>query len=421
MQLKRIDTRSEAPYVPRRSRVTAADSDAVARTVSELIKDVVSRGNQALVELSARFDGHAPSSLEGAIDDAISLPAELAPVLRAAAANIRAYQTQIVHKTPESTGGIRDLGVRYTPVDRVGVYVPGGKAFYPSSLLMTVVPAQVAGVREIVVCSPARDGRLHPTLVALCAELGVDALYPVGGAQAIAAMAYGTETIRPVDMIVGPGNAYVAEAKRQVLGQVGIDAIAGPSEVLIIADASADARAVAVDMMSQAEHDPGSALLVTPSEDLAAAVEDYLGEELAQLERAEAIRRWLSEDSAIVLCPNLEAACEIANAEATEHLQLMTADDEGCLARIRHAGAIFVGPHSPVALGDYWAGPSHVLPTSGSARFFGPLSANSFLKASSVIRYAAAALLEDADAIAAFAEHEGLTAHARSIRVRQGS
>ena len=339
--------------------------------------------------------------------------------MRRAIGNIRAYQEHILLKSPAALArGGRQLGLRYTPLDRVAVYVPGGQALYPSTVLMTVVPAQVAGVKEVVMFSPPRGGDINPMVLALAAELGIEEVYRLGGAVAVAAAAFGTETIRPVDKIVGPGNAFVAEAKRQLFGRVGIDSIAGPSEVLIIADDSANAAWVAADMLAQAEHNPGSALLVTPSEDLADAVVRQVEEQLAQLERAAMIRPSLEKYSAVILVRDLDQACDTANRFATEHLQIMTTDDEGCLQQVRHAGAIFLGGHTPVPLGDYYAGPSHVLPTGGTARFFGPLSCNDFLKASSVVRYDAASLAQDAPDVGNFAEREGLTAHARTVKIR---
>jgi len=291
---------------------------------------------------------------------------------------------------------------------------------YPSTVLMTVVPAQVAGVREIVMVSPpTTGGDIAPMVLALAGELGISEVYRVGGAQAVAALAIGTRTLRAVQKIVGPGNAYVAEAKRQVFGRVGIDSIAGPSEVLIVADETARAEWVAADMLAQAEHDPGSAVLVTPSRKLAQDVAREIEAQLPELERAEAVRRGLERFSAIVVTPDLDAACELANEFATEHLQILTADDDAALAKIRNAGAIFVGPYTPVPLGDYYAGPSHVLPTGGTAKFFGPLSCNDFLKASSVVRYDAKSLAEDADDVIDFATREGLTAHARAVEKRK--
>jgi histidinol dehydrogenase len=283
---------------------------------------------------------------------------------------------------------------------------------------MTVVPAQVAGVKEIAMFSPPRGGELSLMALALAAELGVTEVYRLGGAVAVAAAGYGTQTIAPVAKIVGPGNAFVAEAKRQLFGRVGIDSIAGPSEVLIVADNSANPAWVAADMLAQAEHNPGSSLLVTDSLTLAQAVTVELERQLLTLERADITRPSLQAYSAIVVAKDLDHACDIANSFATEHLQIMTREDDRCLAKIRHAGAIFVGHHTPVPLGDYFAGPSHVLPTGGTAKFFGPLSCNDFLKASSTLRYDAASIALDAPHVDAFARREGLTAHARAATIR---
>jgi histidinol dehydrogenase len=318
--------------------------------------------------------------------------------------------------------GGRTLGARYTPIDSVCVYVPGGKAIYPSTVLMTVVPAQVAGVRRVVMVSPPTcDGDIHPMVLALAGELGVTEVYRVAGVAGLAALAIGTKACPQVDKIVGPGSAFIAEAKRQLMGRVGIDSIAGPSEVLIVADDSARADWVAADMLAQAEHDPGSAVLATPSRALAMAVAAALESQLAKLSRAEALRKAIDEYSAIVVVPDLDAACDVANDFATEHLQIVTKDDDATLKKIRHAGAIFLGPYTPVPLGDYYAGPSHVLPTGGTARFFSALSCNDFRKASSIVRYSAKALAEDAPSVAEFANIEGLTAHARAAEIRRGS
>lgn len=343
-------------------------------------------------------------------------------LMRRAIANIREYQEHIrVQAPPPLRRGGRELGVRYTPIDRVAVYVPGGRALYPSTVLMTVVPAQVAGVREVVMVSPATGGSIHPMALALAAELGIEEVYQLGGAVGIAAVAYGTESIRPVSKIVGPGNAFVAEAKRQLFGKVGIDSIAGPSEVFIIADERANPRWVAADLLAQAEHDPGSAVLATPSREFAEQVAREVEKQLESLARTEVTRPSLERYGAIIVTQSLNDACELANRFATEHLQLMTSNDKGCLERVRHAGAIFIGSHTPVPLGDYYAGPSHVLPTGGTAQFFGPLSCNDFLKASSFIHYDAASLAEDAPSVDDFATREGLTAHARAVTIRSES
>jgi histidinol dehydrogenase len=408
--------------------VASAEKQAVdvASIVSDILVQVRERGDRAAAELTSKLDRAAIAP------DAIRVPeAEIArahreadpeflALMRRVIANIRAYQEHIRHRDPEPlVRGGRKLGVRYTPIDRVGVYVPGGRALYPSTVLMTVVPAQVAGVREIAIASPPSGGRITDLALALAHELGVREVLQLGGAVAIAALAYGTESIRPAHKIVGPGNAFVAEAKRKLFGHVGIDSIAGPSEVVIVADDSARPDWVAADLLAQAEHDPGSAVLLTPSATLAEAVVQEVDAQLGGLSRAEATRAALERYSAAVVTENLDAACDLASEIAAEHLQIMTRDDARCLRRIRHAGAIFVGCHTPVPLGDYFAGPSHVLPTGGTAKFFGPLSVNDFLKASSLIEYDPAALAEDGASVEDFATREGLTAHAAAVRIRR--
>jgi histidinol dehydrogenase len=398
----------------------------VPAAVRQIIADVRARGDQAAIDWERKLDGVelTPQTLRvpaERIEQALTAARKrFLSLVRRAAANIRRYQNRIMLKTPRAIRrGGRELSVRYTPIDRVGVYVPGGRAAYPSSVIMTVVPAQVAGVREIAIASPpTADGDVNETVLATAGELGIREIYRLGGAVAIAAMACGTPSIRPVDKIVGPGNAFVAEAKRQVFGRVGIDSIAGPSEVLIIADDTADAEHLAADMLAQAEHDPGSAVLVTPSEKLARAVAEAIERQIPQLDRSAAARLAIDEYSAIFVVPDIAAACELANDFAPEHLQVITADDEAALAKIRNAGAIFVGPSTPVPLGDYYAGPSHVLPTGGTARFFSALSCNDFLKASSVTRYDAEALAKDSRDVINFAREEGLTAHARAMEIR---
>ena len=396
-------------------------------TVADIIENVSERGDDAVIVYTKDYDtlALAPDRLRVSQEDIDKAHSEASgdflELTRRAAANIREYQESIRTRAPDPlVRDGRELSVRYTPIGRVGVYVPGGRAIYPSTVLMTVVPAQVAGVREIAMVSPPTcEGDINPTVLALAGELGVGEVYRVGGAQAIAALAFGTETIGAVDKIVGPGNAFVTEAKRQVMGRVGIDSIAGPSEVLIVADETAKPEWLAADMWAQAEHNPGSAVLVTPSEALAEAVKAAVENVPDDLARAGAIRECLDAYGAIIVVPDLASACAVANDFAAEHLQIVTVDDQAALARISSAGAAFLGPHSPVPLGDYYAGPSHVLPTGGTARFFGPLSCNDFLKATSVVRYDAAALREDADDVINFATREGLTAHARAIEVRR--
>ena len=403
----------------------AAPIESVEDIVRQILADVQEGGDAAAAALASKLDRanldatslRVPrSALESAHREASP---EFLSLIRRAVDNIREYQSHILWSSPEplKRGG-RSLGVRYAPLDRVAVYVPGGRALYPSTVLMTVVPARIAGVREVVMLSPATGGEIDPMARALAWELGVEEVYRLGGAVGLAAVAYGTESIRPVDKIVGPGNAFVAEAKRQLFGRVGIDSIAGPSEVFIVADDSADPRWVAADLLAQAEHDPGSAVLATPSEALAHAVIDEVESQLALLERADAARHSLARHGAVIVTKTLEDACRRANDFATEHLQIITRSDERCFERIHNAGAVFLGAHTPVPLGDYFAGPSHVLPTGGTARFLGPLSANDFLKVSSVVRYDAAALAQDTADVVDFAAREGLTAHARAVSIR---
>lgn len=397
----------------------------VARVVSEILAEVRDGGDAAAARLASKLDRATitpqnlhvePAALEQAHSQAE--PGFLA-LMRQAIANIEAYQRHILWRDPPllERGG-RRLGVRYTPIERVAVYVPGGRALYPSTVLMTVVPARVAGVREIVMLSPPTGGEIHPMALALAHELGVNEVIRLGGAVGIAAAAFGTESIRPVNKIVGPGNAFVAEAKRQLFGRVGIDSIAGPSEVFVVADDSATPAWVAADLLAQAEHNPGSAILATPSPELGARVLVELEAQLARLERADAIRSSLEAYAAILITEDLQSACELADLFATEHLQICTRDPAACLQLIPNAGAVFLGHHSPVPLGDYFAGPSHVLPTGGTARFFGPLSCNDFLKSSSLIEFTPEALAEDAPKVADFATREGLTAHARAAEIR---
>ncbi|MFW5840069.1 MAG: histidinol dehydrogenase [Planctomycetota bacterium] len=394
--------------------------------VADILAEVRKRGDAAAAELTSRFDRARirPETLRVEAETIAAARAQaddaFMDLIAEAAENIRQFQQSILHTDPAPlVRGGRQLSVRYTPVDRVGVYTPGGKAMYPSTVLMTVVPALVAGVRQVVLVSPPTGGEINPMVLALAAELGLEEVYRLGGAVAVGALAYGTETIRPVQKIVGPGNAFVAEAKRQVLGTVGIDSIAGPSEVLIVADHTARADWVAADLLAQAEHDPGSAILITDSDELAGQVAQQLSGQLNSLERASAIRAALAAYSAIVVVASLDDAYEMANEIATEHLQIIVSDEQAALERITNAGAIFVGPHTPVPLGDYFAGPSHVLPTGGTARFFGPLSCNDFLKASSILHYDAESLAADADRVIDFATREGLTAHARAVQIRK--
>ncbi|MET0411011.1 MAG: histidinol dehydrogenase [Polyangiaceae bacterium] len=408
--------------------LTSASFKATGRVpdiVKNILEQVAAEGDVAAARLGSELDRArlTPETLrvpEALIAEArAQTEPEFLALIRRASDNIRAYQEHILWRSPPllERGG-RKLGVRYTPMKRVAVYVPGGQALYPSTVLMTVVPARVAGVEEIVMISPPTGGEIHPLALALAGELGVREVYRLGGAVGIAAVAFGTQSIRPVDKIVGPGNAFVAEAKRQLYGRVGIDSIAGPSEVFVVADDSANPKWVAADLLAQAEHNPGSAILATPSRTLAERVIVEVEEQLKDLSRAEVTRPSLERYSAVIITDTLEQACRYADEFAPEHLQIQTREDQKCLERIRCAGAIFVGHQTPVPLGDYFAGPSHVLPTGGNARFSPPLSANDFLRVSSLIQYSGEALAEDADDVIQFAEREGLTAHAQAVRTR---
>jgi histidinol dehydrogenase len=403
----------------------AADAEA---SVRRILDDVAARGDEAVCEWTRKFDGVciAPQALrvpEKAMEAAHkAMPKEFVRTVTRVRDSVRRFQRHIMHRArkPISRNG-RSLGLLYRPLDRVGVYVPGGKAFYPSTLLMTAVPALSAGVPEVAVaCPPTEDGDVHRGVLAVCRLIGVAEVYRMGGVQAIAALARGTKTVRPVQKIVGPGNLFVQLAKRQVFGTVGIDGFAGPSEVVVLADASADAGLVAADMLSQAEHDPGSAILVTPDAALADAVADELQRQVAALARAEVTRAALEKYSAAVIVADLDDGTRVANLMAPEHLEIQTARPQEVLRNVCCAGAVFLGRYTPVALGDYVAGPSHTLPTGGTARWASGLTANDFLRSMSVIEYDRAALEADAEDVFRMADVEGLTAHAESVRRRLG-
>lgn len=392
--------------------------------VSAIIADVRARGDEALIDYTARFDGVELQELR--IDEqtlnrsADKVDRRVLDALRAAIENVRAFHEHQLEKSWEITPveGVR-LGQRITPLASVGLYVPGGTAAYPSSVVMNVVPAQVAGVERIVVATPPRTLAESPAVAAALRELNIGEVYAVGGAQAIAALAFGTETIRRVDKITGPGNKYVAAAKKLVFGVVGIDAIAGPSEVVIVADESARPDFLAADLLAQAEHgEDASALLITTSEILAQSVAQQLQHQLETLPRREIAATSLNNYGAIVVVNTLDDACEIANWIAPEHLQLVTQDDRATAEKVRHAGAIFFGDYTPEAVGDYLAGPNHVLPTGRTARFSSALGVYDFVKRTSLLQYSAAAFTKVADSVAVLAECEGLDAHARSASIR---
>ncbi len=397
-----------------------------ARAVERICADVRARGLEAVLHYTeqldrARLDATTVrvSGKELAEAHAAADPAFLETVRRVRQ-NVMAFQLGLLHSDAILTvAGRHELRLRYRPVRRVGVCVPGGAAAYPSTLLMTVCPARAAGVREIaVVMPPTANGAYNRDLLAVCHELGVEEVYRVGGAQAVAALAYGVEGIRPVDMIVGPGNLFVALAKRHVSGQVAIDCFAGPSEVVVLADDSAPPAYVAADLLAQAEHDPGVSVLITWHEELLDQVAAALDRQLATLDRGEQARACLDSFGAMVLARSADEAVAWTNRIAPEHLHIATRDPEALVDRIQHAGAIFLGHYTPVALGDYVAGPSHVLPTGGTARFASGLSANDFLRRSSVLSFTRAGLETLAEDVRLLAHKEGLTAHGASVDVR---
>ena len=395
--------------------------------VADILANVKSRGDDALFEYTRNFDKADinPSNIvvtQEEIDEAYSLVDDkLLEVIRKALVNIRDYhekQKQYSWFDSKPDGTI--LGQKVTALSRVGVYVPGGKAAYPSSVLMNVMPAKVAGVEQIVMCTPPdKEGKVYPTTLVAAKEAGVDVIYKVGGAQAIAAMAYGTASVPKVDKIVGPGNIYVALAKKAVFGYVSIDSVAGPSEIMVIADETANPRFVAADLLSQAEHDEmASAILVTTSEELAKKVSAQIDEFLKELSRSEIISKSLENYGYILVADSIDEAIEVANDIASEHLEIVTKAPFNVMTKIKNAGAIFLGEYSSEPLGDYFAGPNHVLPTNGTAKFFSPLSVDDFIKKSSIISYSREALELIHNDIETFAKAEHLTAHANSIHVR---
>ncbi len=396
-------------------------------SVAAILADVKEKGDEAVFDYTKRFDGADINAenivvTKDEIDEAYSLVDEqLVEVIRKALVNIREYHAkQKQYSWFDSTPNGTILGQKVTPLNRVGVYVPGGKAAYPSSVLMNIIPAKVAGVSQIIMTTPpGKDGRVNPGTLVAANEAGVDVIYKVGGAQAIAAMAYGTDSIRKVDKIVGPGNIYVALAKKAVYGHVSIDSIAGPSEILVIADETANPRYVAADLLSQAEHDEmASAILITTSEELADKVSKEIDGFVAELSRSEIISKSLENYGYILIAKDIDEAVETANEIASEHLEIVTKDPFTVMTKIRNAGAIFLGEYSSEPLGDYFAGPNHVLPTNGTAKFFSPLGVDDFIKKSSIISYSREALEPIHEDIIKFANAERLTAHANSIKVR---
>ncbi|MBY0159016.1 histidinol dehydrogenase [Cytobacillus sp. FSL W8-0315] len=394
--------------------------------VKDIIESVRQNGDQALKDYTEKFDGISLDDFkvsQAEIEEAFSqVDGKILEIIKEAAENIRSFHEKQLRPswmTTEENGTV--LGQKITPLDSVGLYVPGGTAAYPSSVLMNVIPAKVAGVKRIVITSPPdkKTGKLPPAVLAAAKIAGAEEIYKAGGAQAIAALAYGTETIAPVDKITGPGNIFVALAKREVFGDVDIDMIAGPSEIAILADDTAHADEVASDLLSQAEHDPmASAVLVTPSSALAAQVSREVDRQLAELPRQQIAFQSIENYGAVYVAENMDEAIETVNSLAPEHLEILTENPMELLGRIRHAGAIFLGRFSPEPVGDYFAGPNHVLPTNGTARFSSPLNVEDFQKKSSILLYSEKALKDNGEKIAAFARLEGLEAHARSIETR---
>ena len=400
-------------------------SDEVDATVDGILAQVRAEGDAALRALTEKYDGVRPdpvkvpaATLQGAAE---ALDGDLRDALEAAAANIRRFHEKQVREswfTEDGDGVV--LGQRVVPMARAGLYVPGGTAFYPSSLLMNAIPAQVAGVEEIhLVSPPQEDGRPHPLVLATAALLGLEHVYAVGGAQAVGALAYGTETVPAVDTIVGPGNAYVAAAKKKVFGRVGIDSVAGPSEIGVLADNTADPEFVAADLLSQAEHDErASAILITPHRPLAEAVQVQIDHRVPDLPRADVIEQSLTEYGACIVTDTMDEAVALMNDLAVEHLEIHTADPWQTMTRIRHAGAIFLGEYSSEPVGDYFAGPNHVLPTGGTARHASALGVDAFVRTQSVLSYTEERLQDTGEQITTIAEAEDLQAHAEAIRTR---
>ncbi|HHT06817.1 MAG TPA: histidinol dehydrogenase [Hydrogenispora sp.] len=407
---------------------TQADLEQIADLVAGIGREVAARGNQAVFEYSRKFDGaelteanFMVSAVE--MDRAYTLVDEdFLRALRAAIGRIRAFHLRQLRNSwmePDAQGNI--LGQIIRPVERAGIYVPGGTAAYPSSVLMNAIPAQVAGVSELAMATPPNaKGEVNPYTLVAAAELGIAEIYKMGGAQAVFALARGTETIKKVDLITGPGNIYVTVAKKMVYGEVNIDMLAGPSEILIIADRKADPAYLAADLMSQAEHDiMARSILVTDDEALLDRVEAELQRQIKALSRREIIAQALEKNGAFILTADLAEACRVANLIAPEHLELMVEDPFALLSKVKNAGAIFMGRYTPEPVGDYYAGPNHILPTGGTARFNSPVTVDTFMKTSSLLYYSREGILKDADDIIKLATVEGLTAHANSVRIRK--
>lgn len=401
-----------------------------AEEVDIIVNDIRNKGDEALFEYTKKLDGADLSPATIRVTEEEFAEAEKAVdektmgAIRRAIANVRKFHEEQLPKTwltPRAYGSF--LGQKMTPVDSVGIYVPGGTAAYPSSVIMNAVPAKVAGVPRIAMAAPAgRDGKMNPYVLATAKEIGITEIYKMGGAQAIAALAFGTETIPKVEKITGPGNIFVTLAKKAVYGHVDIDMLAGPSEILIVADKTADYQYLAADLLSQAEHDPlACAILITDDEDLAGKVAEEVEVQLQKLPRKEIAAQSLAVQGKIILAKDMDTVVEMANISAPEHMEINTREPFALVPRIRNAGAIFLGAYSPEPLGDYYAGPNHILPTGGTARFYSVLNVETFMKKTSIISYTKEALAEAADDIIAMAEAEGLQAHANAIRIRKGA
>lgn len=412
--------------LPGRLKERSSDANKeITESVKSIIDEVRQKGDEAIFELTKRFDGVTlknPEVEKSLIENALNtIEPKLAKAIKKASENIKSFHEKQKEKswfTAEENGIL--LGQKVTPLERVGIYVPGGTAPLPSSVLMNAIPAKIAGVKEIIMLTPpGKNGKPNPVILACAKIAGVDRVFQVGGAQAIAAMAYGTGTIPKVDKIAGPGNIFVATAKKMVYGVCDIDMIAGPSEVLIIADDFAKPEYVAADLLSQAEHDTlASAILITTSQNMIKMVSEEIEKQTVKLPRKEIIRKSLANNGAMVLVKSIDEAVDLANEIAPEHLELCVRDPFSLIGAIKNAGAIFLGEYSPEPLGDYMAGPNHVLPTNGTARFYSPLSVGDFVKRSSIISYSREALLNVWQDIAEFAEAESLSAHANSVRIR---
>ncbi len=425
IQIIEADGKSEVAFLEKVSQRQKQTNKDVGEIVSAILENVMQNGDKAVLEYTLKFDKSAPERFEISKEEIEQCIAQCDPLfletLKKAAANIRDFherQKQQSWLTTKENGVM--MGQRVRGLARVGLYVPGGTAAYPSSVLMNAIPAKIAGVKELImVTPPSKDGLPNPDIMAAAAIAGVDRVFLMGGAQAVAALAYGTESVPKVDKIVGPGNIFVATAKKLLYGVVDIDMIAGPSEILILADETAHPKFLAADLMSQAEHDRmASAILITTSKLLAQETVKELECQVAELSRSEIIKESLQNFGAIVICDNMDKAVDLANALAPEHLEVCCQNPTEYIGKIDNAGSVFLGNYSPEPLGDYFAGPNHVLPTSGTARFFSPLSVDSFIKKSSFIYYTEDALKADKEDIERFAKTEGLTAHANSITVR---